>query len=106
MNEPLLELGKPLFVQGYWRGMKQASSLTRLRLTRLKISAACLQRLDGLRAAAFAQDPLETSADLLEPAAMAQPVLSRVLGLSLDLLGELGMPVMSGAKVAFEPWKP
>lgn len=99
MSDRLIELSKPSFVLGSWHGMQQPSVLISLRLTSFEYHRTCLERFDELWSKAFLQDSLEVSVSLIDPLAAEHPVLSRVLGLCLDLLNTLGMPIMGGVRV-------
>jgi D-alanine-D-alanine ligase-like ATP-grasp enzyme len=92
----LIQLGKAQFEVGYWQGMRQPAFLIPMRLTRAQVNASALQHFDDLRKALF-QSPMEQYT--LPKEVMAHPILGRVIGLSLDMLSHMGMPVMGGAKV-------
>jgi cyanophycin synthetase len=103
----LIVLDKPDFEPGYWRGMRQPAVVTPVLLTRPQVSGSALGRFDTLRQALFPVTPDQVPPAPMAPWIARHPVLGRVAGLCLDLLGLMRMPVMAGVSgVPPEPDNP
>lgn len=101
MNEPsheapdLVRLGAARFEAGYWHGMRQASVLIPVVLTRSQIGSKALKQFDALTQFKF---PVLPAIGLLDPAIAHHPVLGRLALLCLALLDMMKMPTMSGVR--------
>lgn len=93
----LVKIGQPRYEAGYWFGMRQPSVLVSVEFVKTEVDATALKRFDGVRAELFA-NPVDVA--LLDAAVAKHPVLSRLALFCLDLLAEMGMPVMSGVRAA------
>lgn len=93
----LIELGNFRFEPGYWQSMRQSAVQAELKLTWPEVESSALSRFDDVLSAACGHTPQETSGHFIAAEVSAHPVLGRVLGMTLQILGEMGMPVMGGA---------
>lgn len=91
----LVRLGTASFEAGYWHGMRQASVLIPVTLTRSRINARTLKQFDVLSRLLF---PVPPDLDLLDPGIAQHPVLGRLALFCLALLDMLKMPTMSGVR--------
>lgn len=92
----LVELGRYHFEPGYWQGLRQPAVLVPLKLTRLEVSAAAVRRYDDILGAAFSPRGVDL-AGKVGTAVSTHPMLGRLLGMTLEVLVRIGMPVMGGA---------
>lgn len=103
----LIVLSQPDFEPSYWRGMRQPAVVTPVLLTGPQVSGSALGRFDTLRQALFPVTPDQGPPAPMAPWIARHPVLGRVAGLCLDLLGLMRMPVMAGVSgVPPEPDNP
>jgi cyanophycin synthetase len=79
--------------------MTQPALVVALRFTRAEISVAGVRRFDELREGFAPSSLRDGDGTPMDAGTAAHPVLGRLLGLSLDILRKLGMPVMSGVRV-------
>lgn len=93
----LVKIGQPRYEAGYWLGMRQPAVLVSLEFVKTQVDGAVLKRFDGVRAALL---PNAVDPALLDAGVKKHPVLSRLALFCLDLLSEMGMPVMSGVRAA------
>lgn len=91
----MIELGQPRFEAGYWQGMRQPAFVVPVRQTQTGITVQALHRFDALRLRRF---QIDASSPVLPADIAAHPVLGRVVGLTLEILMAIGMPVMSGVR--------
>jgi cyanophycin synthetase len=98
MSDRFIQLGKPVFVPGFWRGMTQPATVVPWRLTRAEVRLSTLQRFDALRAVLPLYGEKEGGAPPIQTDVAEHPVLGRILALCVDLLAHVGMPVMSGSR--------
>jgi D-alanine-D-alanine ligase-like ATP-grasp enzyme len=91
----LVRLGAARFEAGYWNGMRQASVLIPVTLSRSLIDSSALKQFDALTQLSFSKLPTK---DMLEPAIAQHPVLGRLALFCLAVLNMLKMPTMSGVR--------
>lgn len=96
MSALKVTLGPARFEPGCWQGMRQPAVLAVLDLGRLEVAAACVQCFDALVIAALAPQ----SADVVQAwglSVSSNPVIQRLMRLTLGVLQAAGMPIMGGA---------
>lgn len=97
--DPLLKLKVHGFVPGYWQGMRQAALLVSLELSRSEINSLVLARFDQILTNLQSSQGGHNDHEKFVDAVTKNPVISRLLRLTLFILQLMGMPVMGGCKV-------
>lgn len=93
----LITLSNTRFQLGYWSGIRQASVLVSLRLTRSKVPEKAIRNFDEIMTSLTTKNESRSNPGLLLDTTVEQHVLlSRLLNLTLAILNKIGMPVMGG----------
>jgi len=97
--EPLILMKSSRFEVGYFQNSSQPSVLIAVIVTASKVPASALDSFDDLSKVIVSKAMGRTSQSLPYGNPQGHPVLSRVLGLTLNILASMQMPIMSGARV-------
>lgn len=96
----LVQIQSFRFEQGYYTGMSQPAVLFSLRFLRSQINASAIRRFDELRIQTVGDGSQIEVSTLMPTAVTTHPILGRMLGFTLELLGLMKMPIMSGVQAS------